>query len=185
MEYRNKTCGELSINDVGQSVILAGWIHSIRKKKTFVWLDLRDYYGIVQLFVENTINYDCLNQLGREDVIRVQGVVNLRPNPNKKLETGDIEVKVSQIMLLSKCKGTPFTISNDLSVDENTRLKYRFFDLRREEMKNNHIDRLQRNECTIQHGFIFNDKRRYFRLFFEWIRNEEHCKKIQGKIWKE
>lgn len=158
MEYRNKTCGELSINDVGQSVILSGWIHSIRKKKTFVWLDLRDYYGIVQLFVENTINCDCLNQLGREDVIRVQGVVNIRPNPNKKLETGDIEVKVSQIMLLNKCKGTPFTISNDLSVDENIRLKYRFFDLRREEMKNNLILRhkvaMLSRSFLISKGFI-------------------------------
>lgn len=158
MEYRNKSCGELSIKDVGQSVILSGWIHSIRKKKTFVWLDLRDYYGVVQLFIENTVDCDCLHQLGREDIIRIQGVVNKRPITNKKMETGDIEVKVSQIMLLSKCTWTPFTIGNDLSIEENTRLKYRFYDLRREEMKNNLILRhklaMLSRSFLISKGFI-------------------------------
>lgn len=152
MEYRNKYCGEITLNDVGEKITLSGWIHSIRKKKDFVWIDLRDFYGIVQLFVENTIDCFCLNKLVREDIITVQGVVCKRPDSNKKMVTGDVEVKVSQIVLLSHCKGLPFDIEDNISVTENTRLKYRFIDLRRKEMKNNLI--LRHKVASLSRSFL-------------------------------
>ena len=137
---------------------MSGWVHSIRKKKSFVWIDLRDFYGIVQLFVENTFDFPCLNEFVHEDVIRVEGIVCERPNPNKKLETGEVEVKVLQITILSNCEKLPFNIEDSISVSENTRLKYRFMDLRRKEMKDNLILRhkvaLLSRFFLISKGFI-------------------------------
>lgn len=134
--YRTHTCGELRLTDVNKEVVLSGWIQRIRDKGSIIWIDLRDRYGITQLIVdESTHNEEFMSEirrLGREYVINVTGVVIERESKNPNLETGDIEIQVKDIKILSKSELPPFTIENETDGGEEIRMKYRYLDLRRE-----------------------------------------------------
>ncbi|MGC4021652.1 MAG: aspartate--tRNA ligase [Cyclobacteriaceae bacterium] len=132
---RTHTCGELRINDVNKSVILTGWVQRLRDKGSLLWIDLRDRYGITQLFLEEGKSDATLLQaargLGREFVIKVEGSVAERHSKNANIPTGEIEIKVSSIEILNAAKTPPFTIEDETDGGDDLRMKYRYLDLRR------------------------------------------------------
>ncbi len=132
---RTHTCGELRLQDVNQTVILTGWVQRTRDKGSLLWIDLRDRYGITQLFLEegqsDPSQLMVARQLGREFVIRVTGVVAERQSKNDKMMTGDIEIKVEHIEILNASKTPPFTIEENTDGGDDLRMKYRYLDLRR------------------------------------------------------
>ncbi len=138
--YRTKTCGQLRISDVGQQVTLAGWVQRTRKMGGMTFVDLRDRYGITQLvFNEETDKALCdeANKLGREFVIQVVGTVNERYNKNPKMPTGDIEIIVSTLTVLNASLTPPFTIEENSDGGDELRMKYRYLDLRRSNVRAN------------------------------------------------
>ncbi len=138
---RTHTCGELRIEDINKDVFLAGWIQRIRDKGSLIWIDLRDRYGITQLFLEEGVTDQSLikkvRELGREYVIRARGTVIERASKNPNIQTGEIEIKVSDIELLNPSKLPPFTIEDQTDGGEELRMKYRYLDLRRNPVKRN------------------------------------------------
>ncbi|WOX79088.1 aspartate--tRNA ligase [Candidatus Shikimatogenerans bostrichidophilus] len=134
--YRTHNCGELNIKDVNKKVILSGWVQNIRKFSKYYFIDLRDFYGITQLFIN--IKY-ILFKINNEFIIKVKGIVNERIKKNLLLSTGEIEVKVNYVTLINKSNILPFNIENNPKVSKKIRLKYRYLDIRREEIKNNLI----------------------------------------------
>jgi aspartyl-tRNA synthetase len=138
--YRTHTCGELRISDVDKNVTLAGWVQRSRKMGGMTFVDLRDRYGISQLvFNEETDSALCerANKLGREFVIQVKGVVKERFNKNKNLPTGDVEIIVSELTVLSVSATPPFTIEDNTDGGDDIRMKYRYLDLRRSCVRSN------------------------------------------------
>ena len=140
--YKTHTCGELSSKHVGQEVILAGWVNRRRDHGGVTFLDLRDRFGIVQVVADPDISpraQQDLEPVRMEWVIQVEGVVRQRMEgmENPKLATGDIEVEVHNMKVLNPSKTPPFVISGEDGVEEQTRLRYRYLDLRRERMRNN------------------------------------------------
>ena len=132
--YRTHTCGELRIENVGQTVTLAGWVQKSRKLGGMTFVDLRDRYGITQLVVDASAEQELLEtaaSLGREWVIQVTGTVLERQSKNPKMPTGDIEIGISEIKVLNKANTPPFTIEDDSDGGEELRAKYRYLDLRR------------------------------------------------------
>ena len=123
--YRTATCGQLRIENVGQTVTLAGWVQKVRKLGGMTFIDLRDRYGITQLVTEEDPG------VGREWVIQVNGEVVERQSKNQKMPTGDIEIKISGINVLNKAQTPPFTIEEVSDGGEDIRAKYRYLDLRR------------------------------------------------------
>ncbi|MBF0952408.1 MAG: aspartate--tRNA ligase [Alloprevotella tannerae] len=138
--YRTKTCGELRLTNVGEQVVLAGWVQRLRKMGGMTFVDLRDRYGITQL-VFNTETDAALceraNQLGREYVLQVTGCVNERFSKNDKIPTGDIEVIVNELVVLNESLTPPFTIEDETDGGDDLRMKYRFLDLRRNCVRRN------------------------------------------------
>ena len=132
---RTHTCGELRIADVNKQVTLSGWTQRLRDKGSLLWIDLRDRYGITQLFLEEGISDPSLlqtaRQLGREFVIQAKGTVVERLSKNDKMATGDIEIKVSSLEILNPSKVPPFTIEDNTDGGDDLRMKYRYLDLRR------------------------------------------------------
>ncbi|MBL7771410.1 MAG: aspartate--tRNA ligase [Chitinophagaceae bacterium] len=136
--YRTHTCGELRLEHCNQEVTLSGWIKSVRKFGSITFLDLRDRYGITQLFFNESITALLdTNPLGREFVIQAKGKVIERSNKNKELPTGDIELEVSAFSVLNKSEIPPFTIEEETDGGDELRMKYRFLDLRRDPLKRN------------------------------------------------
>lgn len=133
--YRTHNCGELRKSHEGKNVMLAGWINSVRQHGNVCFADIRDRYGITQIVINKVV------KLRREFCISIEGVVKTKPEPNKKLATGDIEVHVNTLDVLSESDVLPLDMEDMEKVTEDTRLKYRYLDLRREEMKNNIIMR--------------------------------------------
>jgi aspartyl-tRNA synthetase len=130
-----EACGLLGIKDEGRAVVLAGWVHRLRDLGGITFVDLRDQSGLVQLVFRNIPE---AHDLSLEDVIRVKGVVRRREAPNPKLPTGEIEVLVEELEILSKSKPLPFPVDTDEPrANEETRLRFRFLDLRRERMQRN------------------------------------------------
>ncbi len=135
--YRNIYCGNVSVNEVGKTVKLAGWVNSIRNLGGLLFITLRDETGIVQLISEEVEKYININ---KESTITITGIVQKRTddmiNPNMK--TGEIEVLISSLEVLGECENVlPFEISRSKESTEETRLKYRYLDLRNEEVHNN------------------------------------------------
>ena len=133
--YRTKTCGELRINNVGESVTLAGWVQRVRKMGGMTFVDLRDRYGITQLVFNEETNAELCaqaNKLGREYVIQVVGTVGERYSKNDKMPTGDIEITVTTLTVLNASDVPPFTIEENTDGGDELRMKYRYLDLRRE-----------------------------------------------------
>lgn len=138
--YRSHTCGELRISDVNNQVILAGWVQRSRKMGGMTFVDLRDRYGITQLVFNEEVNAglcERANRLGREFVIQVRGTVNERFSKNSNIPTGDIEIIVSELNVLNSSLTPPFTIEENTDGGDDIRMKYRYLDLRRANVRSN------------------------------------------------
>ncbi|MBR3744125.1 MAG: aspartate--tRNA ligase [Bacteroidales bacterium] len=137
--YRTHTCGELRLADAGKVVTLAGWVQRIRKMGGMSFIDLRDRYGITQLVVDDASSEtvkEALAKLGREAVIQAVGKVAERQSKNARIDTGDIEIILSDINILNLSATPPFTIEDNSDGGEELRAKYRYLDLRRNPLKN-------------------------------------------------
>jgi aspartyl-tRNA synthetase len=138
--YRTHTCGELRIENVGQTITLSGWVQRSRDLGGMTFLDLRDRYGITQLVFDlQKEEALCLQarKLGREYVIQVKGTVVERSNKNKQIPTGEVEIEVQELTILNASKTPPFTIEDETDGGDDIRMKYRYLDLRRNPVKNN------------------------------------------------
>lgn len=138
--YRTHTCGELRLNNVGQVVTLSGWVQAIRNLGGMTFLALRDRYGITQLVFDENTPKEILaqvNDLGREFVIKASGKVTERSSKNPKMETGEIEIAVTDLKILNKSEVPPFTIEDETDGGDELRMKYRYLDLRRNSVRKN------------------------------------------------
>ena len=138
--YRTNTCGEIRISDVGKQVTLAGWVQRVRKMGGMTFVDLRDRYGLTQLVFNEATDKelcDSANKLGREFCVQVCGEVSERENKNKNIPTGDIEIKVAKLNVLSESMTPPFTIEDQTDGGDDIRMKYRYLDLRRTPVRSN------------------------------------------------
>jgi aspartyl-tRNA synthetase len=157
--YRTNTCGELRIKDISKQVTLAGWVQTIRKFGSITFVDLRDRYGITQLLFGEGLNKQLEeNSLGREFVLQVTGIVAARSNKNPNIDTGDIEINVASFKILNKSIVPPFNVQDDTDGGDDLRMKYRFLDLRRNNVKKNielryAVNRAARNYLH-QQGFM-------------------------------
>ncbi|NNJ88128.1 MAG: aspartate--tRNA ligase [Eudoraea sp.] len=160
--YRSHTCGELRNTHIGAKVVLSGWVQKVRDKGFVVWVDLRDRYGITQLvFDEQRTTATMLaetRKLGREFVIQVHGEVIERTSKNPQLNTGDIEILVSELKILNQSLLPPFTIEDETDGGTDLRMKYRYLDIRRNPVKNNLIFRskvaMEVRKYLSEQGFI-------------------------------
>ena len=137
-QSRTHNCNELRIGVVGSKVTLCGWYENMRKvSKTLGFLILRDFYGTTQVVIETEDMMNIIDSINNESTISVTGTVRERSSKNANLPTGDIEVVPEKIEILGKCiyNELPFEINRSKEADENTRLKYRFLDLRNPEVK--------------------------------------------------
>ena len=138
---RSHTCGELSLEHVNQEVVLCGWVQRVRYKGGMIWLDLRDRYGLTQLLFEEGKTpanvLETARSLGREFVISAKGQVIERLSKNDKLATGNIEIRVSELNILNAAKLPPFLIEDETDGGDDIRMKYRYLDLRRNNVRQN------------------------------------------------
>jgi aspartyl-tRNA synthetase len=139
--YRSHNCGELNASHINTEVTLAGWVQKSRDKGFMNWIDLRDRYGITQLIfdegrTEKTV-FELAKTLGREFVIQVKGTVIEREAKNKNIQTGEIEILVTELTILNAALTPPFTIEDETDGGEDIRMKYRYLDIRRNPVKNN------------------------------------------------
>lgn len=138
--YRTHTCGELTLNNVGQEVTLSGWIQTIRNLGGMTFITLRDRYGLTQLVFDDNTTSELKNKtrsLGREFVIKIEGKVVERSSKNPKMPTGEIEIHVEKLDILNQSEIPPFTIENETDGGDELRMKYRYLDLRREPLRKN------------------------------------------------
>ena len=132
---------DLSIKNLGEEVTLYAWINKVRDQGFITFIDLRDRSGIIQVSIkENNPCLDIVKTLKKEYVVKVKGIVKERESKNPKLQTGDIEIDLEEIEILNKSLTLPFELNEELS-NEDTRLKYRYLDFRREELQKNLITR--------------------------------------------
>jgi len=143
--YRNYKLNELRMENVGEEVVLSGWVSKVRDLGHFTFIDLRDRYGITQILVNEEVSgkelFEEARKLKNEWVIKVTGKVAERSSKNKNIPTGDIEVEAKNIEILSRSKQLPFEIDETGNLNENMRLTYRYLDIRRPRMLNNIIKR--------------------------------------------
>lgn len=136
--YRTKTCGELTIKNIGEEVELAGWIQKIRNLGGMIFIDLRDEFGITQIVIHDQKIQEEVKEYTTESCIHIYGKVVERSSKNNKILTGEIEVEANKIEILGKCKNVlPFEINTEQDVREDLRLEYRFLDLRNEKLHKN------------------------------------------------
>ena len=138
--YRDKTCGELRIEDCGKEVTLSGWVQRTRKMGGMTFVDIRDRYGITQVVFNNEVNEELCesaNKLGREFVIQVKGTVAERSSKNNNIPTGEIEIIASALTILNQSDVPPFTIEDNTDGGDDLRMKYRYLDLRRPAVRSN------------------------------------------------
>ncbi|MFC0340592.1 aspartate--tRNA ligase [Paracoccus niistensis] len=138
--YRSHTCGQLTAADAGNTVRLSGWVHRVRDHGGVLFIDLRDHYGITQVIADSdSPAFSTLEKLRAETVIRIDGKVKLRDASlvNPKLSTGEIEVYATEVEVLGASDDLPLPVFGDQDYPEETRLAYRFLDLRRESLHNN------------------------------------------------
>jgi aspartyl-tRNA synthetase len=140
-DYRTIDCGALRESNIGETVLISGWVQKTRDKGGIIWIDLRDRFGITQIILEEGVESSeeimVAKKLGREFVISVKGKVAERYAKNNKIPTGDIELRAEKITLLNASKTPPFTIENETDGGEELRMKYRYLDIRRNPIKNN------------------------------------------------
>jgi aspartyl-tRNA synthetase len=159
--YRTHNCGELRILDAGKAVTLSGWVSISRDFGGLTFVDLRDRYGITQLVFDADSKPDIrkkAQQLGREYVIKVVGIVRERSNKNPNRETGDIEIEVEALDILNESKTPPFTIEDQTDGGDDLRMKYRYLDLRRNPVQQNIIFRsnvaIETRKYLSEQGFV-------------------------------
>jgi aspartyl-tRNA synthetase len=160
---RTHTCGDLNKKDLGKEVVLQGWVNTRRDHGNIIFIDLRDRVGFTQLVFNPEIAkeaHDTAEILRSEYVIEVKGIVEKRPSgtENPKLATGDIEILVKEINIINKSKTLPFPLDENIEVSEDTRLQYRYLDLRRPKMFNTFLLRhkacLATREYLSKEGFL-------------------------------
>ena len=152
--YRTKTCGELRLANLGERVTLAGWVQSIHNLGALTFVDLRDRYGITQLAFNEDASEDLrlkAGHLGREYVVQATGKVIERHSKNHNIPTGDIEILVDELIILNESLVPPFTIEENTDGGDDLRMKYRYLDLRRANVRKN---------LELRHRFAF-EVRRY------------------------
>lgn len=159
--YRSHNCGQLRLQEAGTMVTLAGWIQRIRDLGGMTFIDLRDRYGITQLVFDMDANRELCEKarsLGREWVVKISGVVKERSNKNLNLPTGEIEIDVQSLDVLSSSSIPPFTIETDTDGGEELRMKYRYLDLRRQPLQQNimlrHRMALEVRNYLSRHDFL-------------------------------
>lgn len=161
---RTHTCGELRISDVNKQITLTGWVQRLRDKGSLLWIDLRDRYGITQLFLEEGKSdaklLEIARGLGREFVIKVEGFVAERHSKNTNIPTGDIEIKVSSIEVLNQSKTPPFTIEDETDGGDDLRMKYRYLDLRRNVVR----ESLQLRHKVAQQTRVYMDSQNFIEV---------------------
>ncbi len=158
---RTHTCGELRIEEVGKVVALAGWLQRSRDLGGMTFIDLRDRYGLTQLAFNMETNAALCGQarqLGREYVLQVKGTVAERSNKNPKMPTGDIEIIVTEIVVLNPAQTPPFTIEENTDGGDELRMKYRYLDIRRNSVRSNlelrHRMAVETRNYLSVHGFL-------------------------------
>ncbi|MGC9066504.1 MAG: aspartate--tRNA ligase [Candidatus Ratteibacteria bacterium] len=161
---RTHTCGQLNLDDVGKKVILAGWVSSLRDHGNIVFFDLRDRYGLTQIVCNlpqlPEVLVEKIKKIRQEFVIQVSGNVVARSpeTVNPKISTGSIEVVAENVEILNICEPLPFEIVESKTINENTRLKYRYLDLRRDDLKENIVFRSEftgkMREFFFSEGFV-------------------------------
>ncbi len=163
MLKRTRYCGHISEQDLGKEVILNGWVHRIRNHGGVIFIDLRDREGIVQCVVEEKTNpqvYELADRLRSEYVVALRGIVRKRPpgTENPKLKTGNYEVVIEELEILNTSEALPFPIDEETHLSEETKLKYRYLDLRRESMKENLLFRHRAYQVIrkvfLEEGFV-------------------------------
>ena len=136
--YRTRNCGELRMEHAGEVVTLAGWVQTVRKFGSITFTDLRDRYGITQLYFNEELNIQLdATPIGREYVLQATGKVIERTSKNSKIPTGDIEIEISSFKILNASEVPPFTIEENTDGGDELRMKYRYLDLRRPTLKRN------------------------------------------------
>ncbi|MCM1005799.1 MAG: aspartate--tRNA ligase [Prevotella sp.] len=132
--YRNTTCGELRLSNVGEEVTIAGWVQRVRKLGGMIFVDVRDRYGLTQVVFNNEVNRElceAASALGREYVVQISGRVDERSSKNANLPTGEVELTALNLKILNKSEVPPFTIEDNTDGGDDLRMKYRYLDLRR------------------------------------------------------
>ncbi len=157
---RTHTCGELREANIGDSVVLNGWVDNRRDLGGVIFIDLRDRYGITQIVFEPTFNptaHENGKDLRSEFVVSIEGKVRKRPEgtENPTLQTGNIDVMVENIIVLNNAANPPFQIKDDIDVNEDLRLKYRYLDLRRSKLQKNLL--MRHKVCQIARNYLDNN----------------------------
>ena len=160
--YRTHTCGELRLADAGTEVVLSGWVQRVRDTCTLMCIDIRDRYGLTQLFLQEGVSsaevIEKARTLGREFVIQAKGTVIERESKNPNIPTGEIEIQLNELNILNASKTPPFTIEDKSDGGDDLRMKYRYLDLRRNPLKNNLILRhnvaIETRSYLSEQGFI-------------------------------
>ena len=156
MKIRTHTCGQLSSNDVAESVVLNGWVNTVRLHGQVVFIDIRDRYGKTQI-VFNSVDYsgdfEEVKKISMEDVLSISGNVQNRQKDaiNPDMKTGEIEVLVTEMVILNESEPLPFVISDRNSAEEDLRLKYRYLELRTDELQKNLMIRHQTYQSVRNH----------------------------------
>src|SRR5262245_60366790 len=144
--YRTHTCGALRAADVGRTAVLLGWVHRVRDLGGLFFFDIRDRYGVTQVVVRTGSGAEAeAARIRPEFVVAVEGHVEARSpeTVNSKVETGEVELVATRLRILNEAKTPPFPINEETSVAEETRLRYRYLDLRRPELQRNFTVRHQ------------------------------------------
>src|ERR1700728_4518458 len=144
--YRSRTCGALRATDAGQSARLSGWVHAKRDHGGLLFIDLRDHYGVAQcVFPAGSPAFAAADAVRPESVITVTGTVVMREagTINPRLPTGEIELRVAELVVQSAAEVLPMQVAGEERFPEEIRLKYRFIDLRREKLHKNMMLRSQ------------------------------------------
>ena len=159
--YRSHDCGALRITNVGEKVTISGWVQKGRDLGGLTFVDIRDRYGVTQLVFNMDENADLCTQarkLGREFVVQASGIVRERSSKNANRSTGDIEIEVTELVILNESKTPPFTIEDDTDGGDDLRMKYRYLDIRRTPVQNNIIFRsklaIETRKYLDSQGFI-------------------------------
>ncbi|MCT7787322.1 MAG: aspartate--tRNA ligase, partial [Lactobacillus iners] len=162
MEMRTDYCGNITSKYENQNVTIYGWVQRVRKLGKLIFIDLRDREGIVQVVVNQDSGdalMDVAQKLGNEYVVEVQGKVVRRSNVNKEIKTGEVEINATNIVVLNESKNPPFEIKDDVTAAEQTRLKYRYLDLRRPSLQHSIILRSKIlhaiHDYFDQEGFVY------------------------------
>jgi aspartyl-tRNA synthetase len=160
-QSRTHNCGELRMENVGQTVTIAGWMENMREVgQNFAFIIVRDFYGTTQVVVDTEEMFKTFKEINKESTVQVTGTVRERDSKNSKIPTGDIEIVPTEVRVLGKCRYNelPFEVNRSRDADETARLKYRYLDLRNPEVKDNIVLRCNvvaaLRQAMTEHGFL-------------------------------